>query len=132
MPYERLTYAENRARRLLKAAEYSDRLDDEMRDLIRLVLATGDEEAVSFLCRALEAEAAEQLVKDDPLFPYPKPEQVEAESVPVGEVPQIGKDFWWGYDDMPRSALLLGSPGGGKTNCAYVIIWNLIGPGSDE
>ncbi len=120
--------SEYMAQRLLRAAQYAGREDEpDIIALIQAVLAGGDEEAARMLCEALESEGAGQLVRDDPLFPYPKPEWLRADGIPLGEVEGIGT-MYWGFDEMPYSAMLIGSPGWGKTNLAYIIIWNLIGP----
>lgn len=112
--------------RLLELVELSGRAsDEELLETIELALLAGNRPFLRSLSRLLQREAARQLVRQDPYFPYPPSDVIDG-PIKVGRVIQTGDTFGLYPEELNRGLLICGSPGTGKSNLVELLIPQII------
>ncbi|MEM2445882.1 MAG: DUF87 domain-containing protein [Candidatus Bathyarchaeia archaeon] len=102
--------------------------EEEMVEVIKAALVSHNKLFLRSLTKLLTLEAAEQMVRQDPFFPYP-PRDVIAGPIKVGLISKTREEFGLYPEELNKGLLVCGSPGTGKTNLVELIVPQVISQG---
>ena len=72
-------------------------------------------------------DATDQIMEQDPFFPYPHAEDAGDGEIRLGTVIQTGDPVYLKLDSLNKNLLIIGAHGKGKTNLINIIIKGLLG-----
>jgi len=114
--------------RLLKInffREFTDPNDETVKDLMEAAAYSGSESLFNSVERIVSVDAIEQIIQNDPFFPYPNPDEIRGE-IKIGHVFQTGDPVYLKPESLNKNVLITGAHGTGKTNIINVIIRGLL------